>query len=242
VDALFSLLIAMSGFMAAPAATAGGAPITVLFEERAPYAMRVGDTVHGLTADPAAQAFKAAGIAVVWEASSMSRQWHLMREDTGRHCAVGWFKNSERQAFAKFTKPISRDGSIVGLARRQFDFGPVRSLDGILALPGLRVVVRGRYSYGPFIEAALRRTEPLLIASPVPNIQLTDRLVDDRADLMFTSEAEAASLLQRMAGKAQHLQVLRFTDVLPGNERYIACNRQVSDDVITRLNSVITFK
>ena len=241
MDALSSLLIAMSAFMAAPAAPVA-TPITLHYEERAPYLVRSGDGVHGLTADPAAQAFLAAGVPFVWEASSMSRQWHLMRESGQPHCVVGWYKNRERLGFAKFTKPIYRDGAPVALARRQFVFGPGRSLEGVLSTPGLRVLVRSRYTYGAYIEQALRRVAPNLVASQVPNVQLSERLLGNRADLMFASEEEAALLLRRLAGRAGQLQVLRFTDSMPATERHIACNRQVADAVIARLNGAITFQ
>jgi polar amino acid transport system substrate-binding protein len=219
-----------------------GSPIPLHYEERPPYLVRAGDGVHGLTADPAARIFRAAGVPFVWEASSMSRQLHLMRENQAPLCAVGWFKTAERLAFAKFTRPIYRDGPVVALARRQFAFGPGRAMADVLSTPGLRVLVRGRYAYGPYIERALERATPDVIASPLPNVQLAERLVANRADLMFAPEEEAALLLLRLADKAAALQVLRFSDRVPGSERYIACSRSVPDDTITRLNGAIGFK
>lgn len=238
---LLSLLIAMLGMASGPAALAGF-PITLFYEERAPYLVAAGDTVEGLTADPAALAFKTAGVPFVWEAGSFSRQWHMLRENQGAHCVVGWFKNNERLAFAKFTKPIYRDGPIVALARRDFDFGPGRTLNEVLSTPGLRVLVRGMYSYGPYIERALKRYKPEVVASPLRNVHLIERLAASRADLMFASEEEGALLLRHLGSKASDLQVLRFSDILPGSERHIACNRNVPDETIERLNNAITFK
>lgn len=223
-------------------AVLAGFPITLFYEERAPYLVPAGDTVEGLVATPAALAFKTAGVPFVWEASSFSRQWHMLRDNQGAHCVVGWFKNNERLAFAKFTKPIYRDGPIVALARRDFAFGPGRTLDQVLSTPGLRVLIRGMYSYGPYIERALKRNKPEAVASPLRNGQLTERLIADRADLMFTSEEEGEFLLRNLGSKARELQVLRFSDLLPGSERHIACNRNVPDETIERLNKAITFK
>ncbi|MES2318844.1 MAG: hypothetical protein V4631_15290 [Pseudomonadota bacterium] len=148
----------------------------------------------------------------------------------------------ERIAFANFTKPIYRDGPVVALVRRDVVLGPGRKLEQVLATPGLQVLVRGRYTYGPHIESVLRRVKPDLVASPLRNSQLVERLIDKRADLMFASEEEGAHLLRQLGSRASELQLLRFSDLLPGTERYIACNRNVPDETIERLNNAITFK
>lgn len=238
---LYFMLVAVSGLLSGSAALAGS-PITLYFEERAPYLVRSGDSVKGLTANPAAQAFKAADLAFVWEPSSMSRQLHLLRQNQGPHCVVGWFKTAERLAFAKFTKPIYRDGPVVALARRDFSLGPGRTLEDALSVPGVRVLVRGKYSYGAYIDNALGRIQPELIVSAVPNMQMIDLLNGNRADFMFASEEEAALLLRKAAYKATGLHIVRFSDVLPGMERHIACTRSVPDGIINRLNQAITFK
>jgi polar amino acid transport system substrate-binding protein len=241
VNVLVSLLIAITGLLAGASALADPT-ITLTYEERAPYQTRAGGAVQGLTASPAAMAFKAAAVPFVWEASSMSRQLHILRENQGSQCVVGWFKTSERLAFAKYTKPIYRDGPIVALARRGFGLGPGRTLEHALATPGLRILVRGKYSYGAYIDSTLGRIKPLTIASALTNQQLTELLVGNRADLMFASEEEATVLLRLAGGKASDLHLVRFSDVLPGEERHIVCTRNVPDATIARLNSVIAFK
>ena len=216
--------------------------ITLHFEERAPYVVRDADGVSGLTAGAAARAFKTAQVPFVWEAGSMSRQLHIMRQNQGRHCAVSWFKTSERMTFAKFTKPIYRDGPIVALARRDFSFAPGQTVVDVLAIPGVRVLVRGKYSYGSYIDSALVRIGPTLVSSAQPNVQLVDLLIGNRADFIFASEEEAVRLLARAAAKGGSLHVLRFGDMVAGIERHIACSASVSDETIERLNSAISFK
>jgi polar amino acid transport system substrate-binding protein len=237
VKAILTVLMALYS-----AAALSAASITVYFEERAPYQMRADTSVTGLVGTTAAQVFKAAEVPVVWEATSMSRQMHMLRENIGASCVIGWYKNSERQAYAKFTKPIFRDGPIVALVRRQSAFGPDTSVHRLLTTPGLRVLLRGKYSYGSLIDGALQRIKPHTLASPLPNSQLVELLLGNRGDLMFASEEEAVLLLSHLADKARHLQVLRFSDVMPGETRHIACTRNVPDHTIERLNSAIAFK
>jgi polar amino acid transport system substrate-binding protein len=242
VKALALLLILVTGFWPGKA-SAADAPLTVYYEERPPYQLlRTDGGVEGLTADPAAQAFKAAGIGFVWQESSMSRQMHVMRENQGQACVVGWFKNSERLAFAKFTKPIYRDRAIVALVRNEFGAIAGRSLDEALATPGLRVLVRGKYTYGAVIDSALKRVQPLTIASPNRHLQLVEQLVKNRADLMFAAEEEAEELLSRSGGAASGLQIARFAEPVPGEHRHIVCTFKVEDATITRLNKAIDGK
>lgn len=236
-----SLLIAVSALLQGPAALADPV-IGLYFEERPPYVVRSGNDVEGLTASAAARIFKAANVPFAWEAGSMSRQMHMLRENLGPNCVIGWYKTTDRLAFAKFTKPIYRDGPIVALARQDFSFASGRAMAEVLATPGVRLLVRGKYSYGPYVDSAIKRIQPQLVASPLPNVQMIDLLIGNRADFMFTSEEESALLLKRAGNRAGNLHVLRFSDALPGIERHIVCTRSVPDDIINRLNQAITFK
>jgi polar amino acid transport system substrate-binding protein len=240
VPTLSSLLIAAGGLAYGAAALAE--PIVLYYEERAPYQVRAGDDVGGSVAGPAAQAFRAAHVDFVWEGSSIGRQVHMLRENQGARCVVGWYKTSERLAFAKFTKPIYRNGPAVALVRRQFAIGPVAGVEDALSAPGLRLLVRKKYSYGVYVDSALQRIRPDTFVSSLPNSQMAEQLVENRADMMFASEEEAQVLLRHLGPKADRLQVLHFSKPLPGLERHIACSRNVPDEIIERLNSVITFK
>lgn len=236
-----ALLIVLCGLTASAAALAAPV-ITLLYEERAPYQMRSGADVVGTVAGPAALAFKAAAIAFEWQPGSVSRQLHMLRENSAALCTVGLYKNSERQAYAKYTKPIYRNGPAVALVRRQFDLGAARTLEQSLSVPGLRLLVRREYSYGIAIDKALAHIKPDTIVSPLTNSQLAEKLMADRADMMFASEEEAQSLLQFLGQKSHQLRVWRFSDAPLGLERHIVCSRSVPDDVIDRLNGAITFK
>lgn len=217
-------------------------PVHLMYEERAPYLIRAGNTVEGLTGRPAGAAFKMANVPFVWEMASMSRQLRLLRENFGARCVVGWFKNTERLGIFKYTKPIYRDGPTVALVRRQFVFGSGANLIDTLSATALRVIVRGKYSYGPYVDSALKRIRPVKVESNLPNVQLTELLKADRADLMLASEEEATFLLQRSDENARALRLLHFADVGPGENRHIVCSRSVSDEIIARLNRSIGAK
>jgi polar amino acid transport system substrate-binding protein len=232
------LFFIVTGFWPA-SARAQDAPLPLYFEQRPPYQMRQGDGVGGPTAARAALAFKNAAIPFVWQESTMSRQMHMLRENQVAMCAIGWFKNGERLSYAKFTRPIYRDRSIVALVRAEFAGIGGRSLDEALATPGLRVLVRGKYTYGEAIDKALRRVKPLTISSPHPHLLLAEQLTRQRADLIFAAEEEAEVMLAHTTAMGGSLQIVRFAEPVPGEQRHIACTRRVSDETIARLNSAI---
>ncbi|MDE2428233.1 MAG: hypothetical protein KGM99_05860, partial [Burkholderiales bacterium] len=78
--------------------------ITLNYNERPPYIVPAADgSATGLTATPAANAFSTAGIPVTWTKIPPNRQLIVVQENKSANCAIGWFKNSERETFAKFS-------------------------------------------------------------------------------------------------------------------------------------------
>jgi len=230
-----SILCAHAGVVAA----ADRAVVTVYYEERSPYQMRSGDTLAGLTGEPAARAFRAAQVTVRWEASSIARQLVMMRRNMTPSCVIGWFKTEERLQFAKYTRPLYGDGRVVALARKQFNFNPGGSLHDTLASPGVRVLLRTGYVYGSYLETAIRTAKAPEVKSPLPNSQMIELLLANRADVMFATEEEAAQLVRHLGPRAAGLQLRHFSDSAPSEPRYIACNAKVSDETIERLNTAI---
>lgn len=234
----FLLFAAICALPSAAAAMAD-MPVTVYYEERAPYQYWAGDTLDGLTGGPAARAFNAARVKVKWEPSSIARQLSMLRRDLSPSCVVGLFKTAERQQFAKYTKPVYRDGPVVALVRPQFIFRPGNTMHDALTSPGLRVLVRSGYVYGAYVDAQIKQWNPALLYSSLPNSQMLEQLLADRADMMFMTEEEARRLLLHLGPKATALRMRRFTDAVPSEPRYIACSGKVSDDIIERLNAAL---
>lgn len=214
--------------------------ITLNYNERPPYLIPGADgSASGLTATPAANAFKAAGISVVWAKLPTNRQLALVKESMGMNCAIGWFKNPEREQFAKFTKSIYQDKPAVILASKRFVVGASGKLDDVLATKGVRVLVKDNFSYGPYIDGLLATLRPIVVKTVAENAQMVQMIQADRADFMFLAEEEARYLVEQAGFKLQDFHLVRFADMPPGERRYIMCSRQVPDEVITKLNKVI---
>src|SRR5690349_18193331 len=88
-------------------ASAGDKAISLYFHDRPPYIVE-GDNgdVSGLTATPAANAFRAAGIPFTWVRMPTTRQFMSIQRDLEPACMIGVYKKPEREQYAKFTRPI----------------------------------------------------------------------------------------------------------------------------------------
>lgn len=95
--------------------------MTIYYYDRPPYYVVDADgEVSGLAVMPARRAFERAGIPYVLERTSVQRIFELMRSDMGLFCSPGWYRTDERARFAKFTRPILRDASTIGITRKSF--------------------------------------------------------------------------------------------------------------------------
>ncbi len=213
--------------------------IILYFYERPPYMVRNGDAdASGLTADPAAAAFKNAGVAFKWQLSPAKRQ--LVKIENGHElaCGIGWYKTAQREKFAKFTVPIYRDKPTVALARPDFNPG-VTTLAALVANPAVRVLMKGGLTYGQDVVRimATAKADVQVVTGEQPALA---RMVNAaRADFMFSPQEEASMLITLPEVRPRGLKVLTFSDVDAGNTRHIMCSKKVSDDTIARLNRAI---
>lgn len=223
-----------------PAAAQILAPITLAYNDRPPYILSLPDgSAAGLTATPAAQAFKAAGIPVIWKKSPTNRQLAELKENTDRQCAVGWFKNPEREHYLKFTKSIYRDRPTVLIVNRRFSTHPNETLLSMLARQNLHVLIKERFSYGQYIDNLLATLKPQTIVTTGENYQMVEMVRIGRADFMFASEEEARYLIEQSKLSQRDLRIVHPPDMPPGEQRYIICSKLVEDEAIARLNAAI---
>lgn len=229
--------------LAGPAAAT--ANITLFYNERPPYLIAAPDgSVSGLTGTPAGRAFAAAGIPFMWAKTPTNRQLASIKQNKAMECAVGWFKNPEREQFAQFTKAIYRDRPAVALANKGFQVSQYDTLERVLATRGIRVLLKENFSYGPFIDNNIARFMPHLTHTTAENALMVEMIRKGRADLMFMAEEEAEFMLANATATAGSgdFYLLRFSDMPAGEKRYIMCSKQVPDEIIGRLNRAITFE
>lgn len=225
---------------ASSCALSAGSKFVVAYNERPPYLISNADgSVSGLTASPVAKAFKNAGIEFVWEKEPTNRQLQNIKEGGGLYCAVGWFKNQEREKFAKFTKSIYHDNASVLIANTDFKMQNDSLLSEILSRRNIRILVKSQYSYGQYIDALISKFKPVLVQTTAENISMIKMINANRADFMFISEEEAAYSVELAGFTLNEVQLIHLRDMPDGEKRHLMCSKNVPDEIIEKLNKFI---
>lgn len=217
--------------------------IVATYHERPPYLSPGADGAPtGLTGSPATQAFRQAGVSVTWMVVPTNRQLAMVKDGQQQSCAIGWFRNPERERFARFTKPIYRDKEWVLLANATYIIPDGATLEQLLQNPATRIVVKDNFSYGREIDTMIARGKPQIAVTAGSVEQMLLSIGAGAADFMFVSEEEGQYLLSRSNGRGASLRLLRPRGMPRGVERHIMCGKAVPDGVIERLNKAITFR
>lgn len=215
--------------------------IALHYNERVPYLMgQTSGVVQGLTADPANMAFEKAAILFQWIETPPKRQMWMLQQNIGRDCLVGWFKNKEREKFAKYTFPIYQDKPTIALARadnKQLKSG--MKLSEIFSNPRFAVIVKDGYSYGAYIDKLLSQYKPHLVTTGGDNVSMLKMIYKKHGDYFFIAEEEANHLITSTGLSKSEFKYVRFSDMPKGEKRYILCSQKVEDEVIERLNAAI---
>ncbi len=217
------------------------AELEVHYHERPPYMVTVAPgIVAGHTGTIATRAFQSAGVAHQWRKTPSKRQLATLRRNEGRHCAVGWFKNPEREAFARYTRPIYKDQERIALALNgNDDVESGNRLEELFRDPDVTLLLKAGYSYGQRIDELINELDPDREMVTVGNQGMLEILHQGRADYFFISEHEADELIARSGQTRDRYKYVRFSNMPASKKRYIICSKRVPPQVIERLDAWI---
>ena len=214
--------------------------IVVYYHERRPYYVTTPNQVHGLIADRVNWVFKDAGIPFVWRKTPAKRQLEVIRDNAQDVCAVGWYKTPAREAFGNFTLPIFIDSPTMAIARADNDqIRTGQTLARTLSNRRLRLLRKDGYAYGKFIDDAIQQFAPREMVTTAENLSMVKMIHTHRADYFFISKEEAEDLILCSGLPAKDFQVIHFSDVPPGNKRYLICSQKIEEMTLLRLNRAI---
>lgn len=211
--------------------------IIVHYHERPPYMSSTTTGVQGITADPAAQAFKQAGIRFEWQQTPAKRQTQIIQENTGLDCGLGWFKNPEREKYARFSLPLYQDKPMIALARA--DNTALKSggtVEETLKNPDVVLLVKEGYSYGVFLDEKIAALKPRQTSTTAENVNMLQMIYNQRADYFFIAPEEADLLFEAAGLAASDFKRVEFSDMPIGSKRHLMCSMKVDPAIIERLN------
>lgn len=214
--------------------------ITMHYNERPPYLVTTATGVEGLTGDPTTLVFEKSNIPFEWKQTPSKRQIYILQQNGGRDCLVGWFKNLEREEFARYTLPIYQDEPQIALARADNDNIPsVTTVGEIFSNPLLTLLVKDGYSYGEFLDRKIKEYDPTMTETTVENSGMLRMVYARHADYFLIAPEEAEGLIKTSEYDLQDFKAVHFTDIPYGENRYILCSMQVEESIVEQLNMAI---
>lgn len=216
--------------------------ITIHFHDRRPFYVPYKNEARGIVANPISRALSYADIPFHWQETPAKRQLDIIRQNKDLSCAVGWFKTPERETFGQYSLPVYQDKPFVAITRADNALlGKTTTLDQVFKERRLQVLVKAGYSYGPYIDDRLHQLKPRQVNTTADNENMLLMIQAYRADLCFMTEEEAQNLLLFSGLKHSDFKLVYFSDMPPGNKRYLFCSKKVDKDILTRLNHTITY-
>ena len=215
-------------------------PITILYSNRPPFMKKQADgTLAGFAATPAVLAFSKAAIPFEIKEASPAKRLADVKENKQRVCSIGLYKNAEREAYARFSDPVSQDGIMIGLANTKLQVSKSMSVDAILERRDLKVLIKKNIFYGPFLESKFAKMKAQRIESTAEFAQLIRLIKIERAQLIFLPEEEAMFYLKEFGYSTSDFNLIHFSEMPAGEFRYIMCSQQVEESVMAKLNKAI---
>lgn len=213
-------------------------PIIVYYEERVPYVIKTADgSLSGLVGKPAIFAFKNSLIPYELKPLPVKRQISYLKRNHGRLCLMGWYKNKERESFAQYSHFVYQDKIRVGIGREDNSLLTSGGTVGhTLSKPFIRVLVKGGYSYGSFLDTQFAKYKPTLEVTTSDSIKMLKMIHAGRADIFFLAQEEADALIPETGLPKADFSYIVFTDMPPGHKRYLLFSRQVERETIQLLN------
>ena len=240
MDHIISTWLTAALLLLTCSAVAGETPIPLQYTERPPYITRAPDgTVSGISALSAMRAFEQANIPYTLQFMSAKHQIVNLQANEAALCSIAWYKTPEREAFAKFTKPISQDSPTIALANVKFQAPPNATIENLLANPDTRILLKQSVVYGRYVETKLSSAKAQLMRSYDEYETIVKAIRNGRADLTFATEEEADYYTKHLGYPIAAFNVIRFSDVPPGEYRHILCSKKVPDAIINRLNAAL---
>jgi polar amino acid transport system substrate-binding protein len=229
-----SILMSMSS-------NASANPLTLYYESRVPFMNVQNGELAGSEGQPAADAFKAAGISYTLSEAPVARQVALVGGNLEPSCAVGLYWTAERAKLGKYTLPIFR--SLAQDIVTRGDNPKMQSLNSMAALladPALRLVLRNGYSYGASLDALLQTANAHILRPSEDSHGRIKLVLEGMADATLFTAEEANYQIKQFGADGKPLVVRHFSDSPMGEPRHLYCSKSVDDAIIKKLNDVLS--
>lgn len=236
------LFIAVLTFLFLPLESLQGEPLTVLYFKRPPYYETIKGQPAGLLVELTRQIFEKAGITPVFKEVPPARIIREIKNPNKKVCSIGWFKNAQRETFAKFSLPFYQNQPLVVLTTwpQLHRFELHAGIKEIFSDPSLILARIDSFSYGTIMDQWIKIYSPSSHGISSKQSLLPRLIMNNRASYMLAAPEEIPGMLQASGLDPGLFVAISKPDIPPGNKRYIIFSKRVEDGLIERINRSIT--
>lgn len=215
--------------------------INVLYLERPPYYYTVNGRAEGFLVKLSRKLFQEAGIQVTFAEMPPKRIIKMIKTKDGSICSIGWFKNPEREKYAKFSLPIYQDKSMVILTAKNKKelFQSYRNLKDVFLDKTIVFGAMSEFSYGLYIDDLLKNHSLSKIEITSRQAIIPEMILKGRATFMIITPEEIDTLLQSSDHDPNDFISIPMPDIPAGNKRYLMFSQGVRDETIGKINHAI---
>ncbi len=227
--------------LTAPLAAAQDERLVALYFKRPPYYDTVGDKATGLLIELTRKIFVDAGISPVFVEVPPQRILYYVKDPKRKVCSIGWFKTTEREKFAKFSRPIYQNKPLVILTTKthQARIEEYTGLKDVFFDQSLIMAKIEAFSYGTTIDTWINNYAPRIHRISSDQSVLPHLLLINRASYMLVAPEEINTMLVKADTDPKAFVTISKPDIPQGNKRYIIYGKTIDDDIIQRIDRSI---
>ena len=214
--------------------------LDVSYIEYPPYYYIGNGKPRGLLLQKAIAALECAGIEYSLDELPSNRAIDAVKLGT-QAMSIGWFKTQEREAFAKFSRPIyqNKPQAAVFKKERAGSFAPYATLSSLILKSKLVLGVVAGHSEGKAVDDIIKKNPRNVFRVDAEQRNIISMLDAGRFDYVLLPPEEFDNLVMTHELDADMYMLKCLEDIPPGNMRYLMFSRDVSDRTIEAVNNCI---
>jgi len=221
-------------------ATVQAQEITVAWRENPPYNYTEQGVEKGFLLARGKRIFEQAQVPAQFVTEPTKRIWAKFRVGTPSYCSLGRYHLAEREPVMQYSLPIHIDPPRIVLmsaeaAKRARQY---KRLSELLADPSLTLGMSDGGSFGTDIDDMLKSAATKVERRTVESPLMMKLLAADRISFVF-ADRYSWHYLKQHDPAARDIVAREFPDMPAGQKRYLVCSKDVSPEVMHRLNAAI---
>jgi polar amino acid transport system substrate-binding protein len=215
--------------------------LNIYYLEKPPYSYLEGGKIKGFLWERTENLLKKAKIPFTVDIRPAVR---ILKDIQDQHkiiCSPGWFKTTEREAFAWFSPVIYKDmpGALVIHRDSKKTFAKFKNLLELLQDQKLKLGLVEGVSYGSLLDGIIKQSHGIVLKT-FGDFQVTlSQVAHRRIDWTLVNTEELDFFKLRHPDEGKQLAVREFPNPPPQGERYFMCTKNMSEDLKKKIQKAV---